>query len=278
MAITYNEFLPALGVTLDPYTGYNSNVDASISNEFATLGFRMGHSQSGETIPRLDENGDSIEAGELNFLETAFDPSVITNEGGIEPILRGLGAETQQPTDLEIVDGLRNLLFIDAPSDGPVANGTDLAALDIQRGRDHGLPTYNDIRKAYGLEKVSSFKEITDDSEVAEKLEATYSNVDRIDPFIGMLVEGQFTGASIDELNEAILENQFESLRDGDRFWYQNDPDLESWNAPQLDSDFVALDWLTQLSLSDIIELNSDINTFPDNPFFAAESEDFSAM
>lgn len=277
-AITYNEFLPALGVTLDPYSGYDSRVDASVSNEFATLGFRMGHSQSGETIRRLEKDGSSIKAGELNLAQTSFNPSVITEAGGIEPILRGLVTEVQEATDLKIVDGLRNLLFTDSPSDGPVTNGTDLAALDIQRSRDHGLPTYNDIREAYGLERVSSFEEITNESDVVEKLKTLYVSVDRVDPLIGMLAEGQLVGASIGELNEAILEDQFERLRDGDQFWYQNDPNLTSWDAPQLESDMMALDWLSQLGLSDIIELNTDINTFPDNPFFAVQSEDFFAL
>ncbi len=280
-SITYNEFLPALGVTLDPYTGYNSTIDASVSNEFATVGFRMGHSQSGETIPFLEQDGSSTEAGELNLAQTSFDPSVLTSAGGIEPIFLGLVSQVQQTTDLKIVDSLRNILFGDFtdPSDNnPIANGTDLAALDIQRGRDRGLPDYNDLREAYGLERVSSFEEITDDPVVAENLETLYVDVEHIDPLIGMLAEGQLAGASIGELNEAILEDQFERSRDGDRFWYQNDPDFTSWEAPQLDTDMIALEWLSELSLSDIIELNSNIDTFPDNPFFATQSEDFSTI
>ena len=277
-AITYNEFLPALGVTLDPYTSYDSSVNASVSNEFATLGFRMGHSQNGETISHLKEDGSSIDAGELNLTQVFFNPGIITEAGGIEPILRGLANEVQEATDLKIVDSLRNLLFVGTPSNGPVANGTDLAALDIQRGRDHGLSTYNDAREAYGLERVSSFEEITSKSEVVESLETVYGSVDRIDPLIGMLAEDQLAGASIGELNEAILEDQFERLRDGDRFWYQNDPDFTSWDAPQLESDMMALDWLTQIGLSDIIELNTDIDTFPDNPFFADQLENLSVI
>ena len=39
--ITYNEFLPSLGVQLPPYRGYDPSVNASLSNEFATVGYRM---------------------------------------------------------------------------------------------------------------------------------------------------------------------------------------------------------------------------------------------
>ncbi|MBE9045193.1 peroxidase family protein [Pleurocapsales cyanobacterium LEGE 10410] len=276
-SITYNEFLPALGVTLDPYTGYNSNVDASIKNEFATLGFRLGHSQSGETIPLLAQDGSPVGAGEFNLAQSSFDPSVLTSVGGIEPILLGLVAEVQEATDLKIVDSLRNILFTDSGGNSPVANGTDLAALDIQRGRDHGLPSYNDIREAYGLDRASSFEEITNDPIVAENLATVYSDVEQIDPLIGMLAEGQLAGASIGELNEAILEEQFERLRDGDRFWYQNDSDFVVWDAPEPSSDMTTLEWLSQLSLSDIIELNSEID-FPDNPFFAVDLADFSSI
>ncbi len=271
-AITYNEFLPALGVTLDPYTGYDSSVDASVTNEFTTIGFRgMGHSQNDETISRLEEDGSSIDAGPIDLAQAFFNPSVITEAGGVEPILRGLGTEVQEATDLKVVDSLRNLLFVGAPSDGPVANGTDLVALDIQRGREHGLSTYNDTREAYGLERVANFEQITSNSEVAETLETLYGSVERIDSIIGMLAEDRLAGASIGELNEAILADQFERLRDGDRFWHQNDPDLASWDAPQLGSSGTALDWVSELSLTDIIELNADINTLPENAFFASE-------
>lgn len=276
-SITYNEFLPALGVTLDSYTGYDSRVDGSITNEFATVGFRMGHSQNGETITRLKEDGSSSDAEAFDLARASFNPNLIKADG-IEPILRGLATEVQQATDLKVVDSLRNLLFGSNPDDGPVVNGTDLAALDIQRGRDHGISTYNDTREAYGLERATSFAEITSSSEVAASLKNLYGSVDRIDPLIGMLAEDRLANASIGELNEAILEDQFERLRDGDRFWYQNDSDFASWEAPESGSRGKAIDWLRELSLSDIIELNTDIESMPDNLFFAAQSPDFSAM
>lgn len=36
----------------------------------------------------------------------------------------------------------------------------DLMALNIQRGRDHGLSDYNTARRAYGLDKKSEFLDI----------------------------------------------------------------------------------------------------------------------
>ena len=59
-------------------------------------------------------------------------------------MLKGLASNSQE-VDLLLVNGVRNNLF--GP---PGAGGLDLAALDIQRGRDHGLPNYNILREPTG--------------------------------------------------------------------------------------------------------------------------------
>ena len=51
--ITYNEFLPALGVNLPGYNGYNPGVDATLANEFATVGYRAHSMVHGEFEPTL---------------------------------------------------------------------------------------------------------------------------------------------------------------------------------------------------------------------------------
>ena len=59
--ITYNEFLPAMGVDLPKYPGYQVGVDPSISNEFATVGFRA-HSQIHGTMEPLAPLGTYTQA------------------------------------------------------------------------------------------------------------------------------------------------------------------------------------------------------------------------
>ncbi|HKD35986.1 MAG TPA: peroxidase family protein, partial [Pirellulales bacterium] len=89
-AITYNEFLPALlgSGALAPYKGYNSNVDPSISTEFSTAAFRVGHSQVGPDIEFFDNNGNPIRAP-LDLDQAFFDPRII-EQYGIDGVLKYL--------------------------------------------------------------------------------------------------------------------------------------------------------------------------------------------
>ncbi|NEO57352.1 MAG: peroxiredoxin [Okeania sp. SIO3B5] len=266
--ITYDEFLPALGVTLDPYGGYDSTVNPNISTEFSTAGFRLGHTLVSSTLQHLNEDGSSTEFGPQNLSDVFFRPDSITSKGGIDPILRGLASQVQQKTDAKVIDDLRNQLF-GPPSQGPVVNGTDLAALNIQRGRDHGLASYNDVRQVLGLDRKDNFSDISSDPELVASLQAVYSNVDEIDLWVGMLAEDNLENSSIGELNEAILADQFERLRDGDRFWYENDTHFAEW---ELGDDGLVSDWLGGLQLSDIIKANTEIENISDNVFFVSTS------
>ena len=218
-AITYNEFLPALlgPDALPPYTGYDPTVDAGIANEFSTAGYRYGHTQLSSQLLRLDADLETIADGDLPLRDAFFNPSQIVDHGGIEPLLRGLANQLAQEVDNMIVDDVRNFLF--GP---PGAGGFDLASLNIQRGRDHGLSDYNSVREAYGLAPRSSFAEITSDAALAAELEALYGSVDDIDLWVAGLAEDHLPGGHLGETMATIVADQFLRLRDGDRFWYQS--------------------------------------------------------
>lgn len=217
-AITYREFLPVLlgEDALAPYEGYRDDVDPGITNEFATAAYRVGHTMLSSTLRRVDRRGRTIEAGDLALRDAFFDPTQLVDNGGLEPVLRGLASQRAQTIDTRLVDDVRNLLF--GP---PGSGGFDLAALNIQRGRDHGLADYGSVRAELGLSAVESFADVTSDAELAASLETTYGSVDDVDLWIGGLAEDTVDGALVGETFRAILVDQFEALRDGDRFWYE---------------------------------------------------------
>jgi hypothetical protein len=216
--ITYREYLPALlgPGALSRYRGYNPDSDARIANSFSTAAYRYGHSALSPTLLRLDRNGNEIPAGNLPLRSAFFSPSRITDEGGIAPLLRGLASQVCQRVDPLVIDDVRNFLFGE-----PGQGGFDLASLNIQRGRDHGLPGYNDVRRAMGLRPADTFGDISSDPEIQDRLASAYESVDDVDLWVGGLSEDPVPESNLGELFHLIVKTQFEALRDGDRFWYR---------------------------------------------------------
>jgi hypothetical protein len=123
------------------------------------------------------------------------------------------------------VQSVRNLLF----GNGQFG-GEDLMARDVQRARDHGIGSYNDLRIAYGLAPVTSFDQITSNVQVQQQLQQAYGTVDNIDPFEGGLAEDHAPGSDMGPLFTRIIADQFRRLRDGDRFFFLND----SFNSAEM--------------------------------------------
>ncbi len=250
-AITYNEWLPSLlgKGAIDGYSGYDPTVNPGISNEFSTAAFRLGHSLLGDDIEFLDNNGIAI-ADEVSLAEAFFNPDLVS-DNGIDSILKYLASDPSSELDNEVVDSVRNFLF--GP---PGAGGLDLASLNVQRGRDHGLADYNAVRVAMGLPPATSWADITSDEELQADLESLYGSVDDVDLWVGGLAEDHVAGGSLGETFRTILVDQFGRLRAGDRYWYQN-----QFSGRELAT-------LQQTSLSDIIERNSTLTTVQSNAFF----------
>jgi len=216
-AITYNEFLPALlgPDGLAPYQGYDTTVDARIANSFSTGSYRFGHSMLSGTLQRLDSDLEPIPEGHVALRDAFFDPQTIVDLG-IEPLLRGLARQRAQAVDAKVVDDVRNFLF--GP---PGSGGFDLVSLNIQRGRDHGLPGYNQMRIDYGLAPKTSFADINPDPAVHRALARVYTHVDDVDAWVGGLAEPREYGL-VGETVKSVLADQFERLRDGDAHFYRN--------------------------------------------------------
>jgi len=215
-AITYNEFLPRLLGKLPPFSGYNPTTDATIKTEFSTVGYRIGHTM---VSSQLNTNAQGTQKALLRDL--FFSPDYIA-ANGVEGVLVGASKKRMQEMDCRIVDDLRNFLF-QSPGGGMLL---DLASLNLQRGRDHGITDYNSLRAAYGLPAKANFSDISSDPDVVARLSNTFSSTSNMDPWTGGLCEDHVPGAQVGELFHAILSQQFLNLRSGDRFWFENDPSL----------------------------------------------------
>jgi hypothetical protein len=345
--ITYTEFLPTLGINLPTYRGYNPNVNPTLGNEFATVGYRAHSMIHGEfeietelsrystaTLNALRAQGIEVEIiGDEVALAIPqnigfFNPDLVPLLQ-LGPMMASLNGEPEYKNDEQIDNQLRSVLFqVPVPGNAECLDGptlpecfrgvVDLGAIDIERGRDHGMPSYNQLRQAFGLPAKTSFTSITGESTesfpsdplltrgneindpdsldftqlfdvdgnpiqlgtpeadaeavrgvrrttLAARLKAIYGSVDRLDAFTGMVAE-RHGGSEFGELQLAIWRQQFQALRDGDRFFYANDP-LMSFIRSNFGIDY-------RQRLSQVIANNTDIplGDLPANVFVAGDA------
>jgi len=256
--ITFEEFLPAIGITLTPYSGYKPNVRGDIANTFATAGYRIGHTMVADDIMLFTNDCQEVGPGELDLVDVFWNPQILITYG-MEPYLKGFAAHTQYETDTKINSVLRDFLFVSPNS--PVRFGIDLGSLNIQRGRDHGLPNYNKVRAFYTGSPAQSFADITANKSLADSLQMLYGNVNNVDLWIGILAEDHLPGKSVGKTMHEILRVQFEKLRDGDFYYYKNDPYLP----------LTVRNTVSNTTFADVLKRNTKLTNLQANVFFTEE-------
>ncbi|MGK7873945.1 MAG: peroxidase family protein [Xenococcaceae cyanobacterium] len=251
--ITYNEFLPLLigDTLLDDYDGYQTTIDPSVSNEFANAAYRLGHTLLSDQLRRINAEGIT----ETPLADAFFNPADVT-ANGVDSVLQGLIFQEAQEADNLVVDGVRNFLFEAG------TGGLDLAAVNIGRGRDVGLPGYVEVyNELFPYDTITDFDDLPFAPGVVDLFEEAYSDVGEIDLWIGGISELPADhGGLLGPTFSFFIQDQFTRARDGDRFFFLEEDQQEHLEI--LDPDIL------DTTLSDVIRRNTEHSFLvPDNAF-----------
>uniref|UniRef100_A0A671UZI7 Eosinophil peroxidase-like n=1 Tax=Sparus aurata TaxID=8175 RepID=A0A671UZI7_SPAAU len=262
--LTYRDFLPriigpgSMEKFLPAYTGFDEKVDPGISNVFATAAFRFGHLMIQPFMFRLDEKYTAHEKYPTTLLHKSFfTPWRVVFEGGLDPIVRGLvGRRAKLSTQKHMLsDELRERLFKFTAD-----LALDLGALNMQRGRDHGLPGYTKWREFCHLSVPKNRRQlgrVLKNSTMADSLMDLYRTTKNIDVWLGAASEPLVRGGRVGPLFACLIATQFQKIRQGDRLWWEK---TGVFTEAQRES-------LKKTSLARIICDNTGITKVPKQPF-----------
>lgn len=239
--ITYNEWLPlVLGSKYPKKRGFKlkksgfsndftENINPSITNSFATAGMRFRLSMMDGTVGLFDESRKINTSLELrdNFNQ----PETIEKPNHLDSLIRGLATQRSQKSDLFYDNDLIQMLY---RNNGQF--GMDAVSLDIQRGRDHGLPGYNHYRKFCGLPAVKNFDGFLDvmSKSTVTKLKDLYAHPDDVDLLVGGLAERVTDDVATGFTFRCIIGEQMLRTKKGDRFFYDVPNQPSSFTEAQL--------------------------------------------
>ncbi|XP_043266726.1 peroxidase-like [Venturia canescens] len=225
--ITYNEWLPLLFGEANSHSSkrvkrtmsneYNENVDPSTVIGFTTGVYRSLHSMVAGNLGVCDLDRNIVDV--LRLENYYFRPSVIENNDNFAGLLRGLVAQYVGMQDTVVTEQVTEFAL---RSRNPF--GMDLTSIDIQRGRDHGMPGYNAYRRFCNLRPARTFSDL--DGEISpeniERLRREYAHVDDIDLVVGAYMENLVPGSRLGPTNFCLFREQFYRTRAGDRYFYDN--------------------------------------------------------
>lgn len=245
--ITYYEYLPVVlghGHSLSHgliynthgYTGdYNPKVNPAVLQEHATAAFRFPHTNIAGILKLIVQghHGNREVQGALRLSDHFNQPAVVEEPGVLDGLLRGFTTQPQMDSDQFFDAEITEFLFRNGQK-----FGQDLRALDIQRGRDHGLASYNDARELCGLGRAKDFDEFLDaiDSKNVDLLSQLYKTPEDVDLVVGGALERIVDDTQYGPTYLCIVTEQFYRTRTSDRFFYENGVHATAFTLEQLNA------------------------------------------
>ncbi|SPP83193.1 peroxidase [Drosophila guanche] len=208
---------------------FDLNIDPSVLNEHATAAFRYFHSQIEGRLDLLSEMRTVL--GSLTLSDWFNRPGIIEVGDNFDSLTRGHATQPEELTDINFDRQIKHFLFR-----RNMPFGSDLRSLDIQRNRDHGLASYNDMREFCGLRRAHSWEDYSDliSVPIIEKLKSLYHSHEDVDLTVGGSLEAHVSGALAGPTFLCILTEQFYRTRVGDRFFFENGDKITGFTPDQL--------------------------------------------
>ncbi|XP_037087856.1 chorion peroxidase-like [Pollicipes pollicipes] len=239
--VVYNEFLPAIlgyGYVRDRglkagdrarVAAYSADTMPTITTEFSSAAFRFGHSMVHDVFRLQSRSG---RMWRLPLEETFFNSTHLQLRGIVGDLARSLTSQLPGRVDTTFSPALTQHLF--APTGKP---GLDLIALNIQRGREHGLASYVTALENCVEHDVAGWDDFQPymTAEAVEQLQAVYDDFRDVDLFVGGVSERRLSGSAVGTTFQCIIGEQFFDLRYSDRFFYDIRDQPNSFTVRQLE-------------------------------------------
>lgn len=226
-----DQFARTITPNIAEFVGYNSGEQADVSLDFSQVAYRFGHSTLRESIDLIDPSGGITGSVMRVALERAFLTPELFAQKGAAAIALGMTHQQANEVDEFVTPALNQ---------GLLGQPLDLAAINIARGRDVGIPTLNEFRAAIGLSEYSSWADFGANMIHPDNLVnfiAAYSfdgNVARAAALIG-LENGKIAEGSIEAqgytYNQALdfLNNTFNSPADAGSYGVDGFQHIDTW-------------------------------------------------
>jgi len=160
------------------------------------------------------------------------DPSIYKKGENFDKLMRGYLMTAQRKLDPYYDPMISLYLLRDQRK-----FGLDIGSLNIQRGRDYALRSYNDYREMCGLKRAYKWHDFYDwiDPKDVEQLKTQYKHVDDVELYPAGLMEKHQYDAYVGPTWWCIIAQQFKNWKQGDRFFYDLGGYSHSFTLPQLD-------------------------------------------
>ena len=271
--ITFTHFMDALlgtpnsvSMTEKPFGShrnvYDADVDATITMGFGTAGYRLhtyiaGHFELRDRFFRLHRN--------LRLRDVFNNPVITMSNDTYDDLMRGLCGQPLHAFDNVFTGEMTEWLFKNSEDNW----GMDIAAINIQRGRDHRIAGYPEYRRLCRLGDPKSWNDFVDfiPGDLVHRLVHAYDDIEDVDMYVAGNMEEPVEGAILGPTFHCLVRDQFRRLRDGDRFFYTNRGQFDGAQLAEIEGQTLAS---VMCEAAD----NPDAMILPDNVFRLPDPRD----